>query len=135
MTAAQGDTPNDASSPDDAEARKPWDIVLAIAAIREVEALVRPLGLFTSLTGGVLYKGHSTKDLDIGFALLGGLVCDFPHASLREALESIGWKRLRTAAEIASFRAEKGEVVTNCVATWVTEENRRVDVFCWGCRP
>lgn len=126
------DKANEASGPDDGAARVPWDLVEAVAVIRKVETVARPLGLFTSLTGGVLYKGHSNKDLDIGFALLGGLTRDFPHGALTEALKSLGWKEEASAEKVAQARRDKGETVTNHVAVWLTEDNHRIDVFCFG---
>lgn len=129
------DVPNESSGAEDGIASAPWDIIRAIATVREVESLVRPLGLFTSLTGGVLYKGWSGKDLDIGFALLGGLTREFPHDALAEVLKGIGWKCELDAEALGAIRIAKGEEWTNDVAVWLTPDNRRVDVFCWGGEP
>lgn len=120
-----------ASSPDDGVRREPWDIIRAIAVVREIEPLVRPLGLFTSLTGGVLYKGWSAKDLDIAFGQTNRR--GFPHGGLARVLEGLGWTRLRSAADVTAWRQkrEPDGGSGHHVAVWLTPENRRVDVFAW----
>ncbi len=123
------------SSPDDGEAREPWTLEQGLATARQVEVLVRPLGLFVSLTGGVLYRGHSAKDLDLVIAQLGGLLAGYPHTALDAALGSLGWVKVRTAEQVAEWRRKHDPAgsTRNRVEVWRTPENRRVDVFALRC--
>jgi hypothetical protein len=46
---------------------KTWELVESIALIRELEPLAQSYGYHCALTGGVLFRGYSEKDLDIFF--------------------------------------------------------------------
>jgi hypothetical protein len=119
-------------SPDNDVEREPWELEEARDVILKVETLVRPLGLFTSLTGGVLYRGESAKDLDLIFCQLGGETSSFPFDALREALTSLGWTLYWSVEAIRKYRQASGAPVgctEHHVECWVTEDNQRVDVF------
>ena len=128
----------DCSSPGDVEIHLGWGIDDALETVRRVEGLVRPLGLFTSLTGGVLYKGHSEKDLDLVFAQLSGQSGAFPRAALTRVLEGLGWKMYAPSGRVEAWRLASGypaDCWMHTVECWVTPSSQRVDVFRWEERP
>lgn len=73
------------SAPADDHRLVVWTLDDAIAVIRELEPVASKAGYHLGITGGVLYRGYSKKDLDI--------VC-YPHctevAPRREVMNQLG---------------------------------------------
>lgn len=44
---------------------KQWTLAQAIDFVRQLDKLIRPVGYFAGIAGGVLIRGSSEKDLDV----------------------------------------------------------------------
>ncbi len=66
----------------------PWALEEALPVVRELQALVEPLGYHMGLMGSVLTKGSSSKDLDLII---------YPATTATHTPESIGFVRVALA--------------------------------------
>lgn len=98
-----------------------WTLDTALEFIREIQPVVEELGWHTGLTGGVLQRGVSTKDVDIifypGKTVLGGS----PQAVLIALKNNF---RL-----CAMLRSPYHEDDTKMVFMGIMPDKRRVDLF------
>lgn len=71
--------------------RPVWFLQEGIELVRKVDAISRPFGYTTALSGGVLFHGYSFKDLDIIFYRLKTQEAD-QWSELQKALDKFGFK-------------------------------------------
>lgn len=98
-----------------------FDTIEGIQICRQIEKFVSEVGLHCGLTGSVLYKGSSEKDLD---------VIIYPHQVsnpiskevAKKALAKIGIKPKYRVSTVASCQDKDVEV-------FETESGRRIDIF------
>lgn len=89
---------------------------------------LKELGVGIGLTGSVLHKGASPKDLDlILYPYNASLPVDWD--KVREYLKSQGWKVFLTHEQIRKVWEEKKSTDTKHVEVWWSPDMRRVDVF------
>lgn len=103
-----------------------WTMAQAVHLCQTLDPMLRESGYFCGLTGGVLHKGESRKDLDLCIMPLDGKPWPEPvgRAALFDRLEDLGFERTRN---------EDGEHVapssaTKDVTLW-TFCGKRVDIF------
>jgi hypothetical protein len=94
-----------------------WQLSEAVEVLREVESIITPYGFHCGLTGSVLYKGESNKDLDIIL---------YPHANsytdsdLERVLVALGYKLGgEEPSTITKVRTVKGHKI----------RDKKVDLF------
>lgn len=105
-----------------------WKLEEALDLVRRIEAKVRPIGLFTGLTGSVLYRGESLKDLDVTVSPMDSTQ-PFPREAFDEAMQSLGLKLQLSEPQIKKIWADLGSKDTKHVEVWKTPERKRIDVF------
>jgi hypothetical protein len=110
------------------QAKVRWTLVEGIVIVQEIEEKLRPMGLFTGLTGSVLYKGYSPKDLDITVMPLNATV-PIPLERVHEVLKARGWRIWFTEPQLKVLWGSKGIIDTKFVEVWKTSDDRRVDVM------
>jgi predicted nucleotidyltransferase len=82
----------------------------------------KEIGWHIGLTGSVLYKGHSSKDLDLIFYPRKTQQKD--RQKLCALLELLGWKREKDLTSLSHERLDLKHV-----ELWETAEGNRVDIF------
>lgn len=75
-----------------------WKLPEAVELLRQIEALIKPIKYTSALGGGVLFKGESTKDLDIFIAPYNKT--DVDHEKLIEILKRMGFKQVKTKDQV-----------------------------------
>lgn len=106
-----------------------WQLDEAIAFTRELQNHVFSVGWSVCLHGGVLYRGSSTKDLDLLFFPL----C-LPGADVQQlfkALKDFGMTRMLTCEEVHEGWRKLGSIDTKWVEIW-RYKRKRIDVFMYG---
>ena len=111
----------------------PWDLKHATEFVRFLQEETRPIGWCVALTGSVLFKGSSLKDLDIVI---------FPYSTdkadenaLRQLLQSLGLKMILSQDGVHKIWREMGSTDEKNVSIWtfeshgVNEGTRRIDLF------
>lgn len=107
-----------------------WTLVEGRKLARMLERELAPLGWHVGLTGSVLMKGSSCKDIDL-------LV--YPHKTFDRVmvrvfkkLKSLGWTRRKTTAMMWSYWRKKGSPDSKFVEVYETKDGRRVDlIYVW----
>lgn len=127
LDAAEADCEPDHDTPD-GRAPGPWTLPEALVTVRALERRVRPLGYFTGLTGGVLYRGSSKKDLDVILCPLNASA-EVDHGPAYDAMRSLGWVRTADADRVRRVWRAAGSTDTKHVEVWLTADRRRVDVM------
>jgi hypothetical protein len=67
-----------------------WTLEQGVEFIRKLEPVVESLGYHVGLTGGVLYRGNSTKDLDVIVYISKTTVGGSPNAVLNKLNADFG---------------------------------------------
>lgn len=70
-----------------------WTLAEGVNIIQDLDPLLRKVGIVCALTGSVIFKGESTKDLDIILYPYDDRILAFSPAKLEEVLVSFGFKR------------------------------------------
>lgn len=108
-----------------------WTLDLALELVRDIEPVLAELGWHVAITGGVLFRGYSMKDLDL---------IVFPHAKrtpaptdaellkLRRGLKSAGMTIRNSRRVVQRGERWKASGDTKHVEIW-TGKGRRVDVI------
>lgn len=111
--------------------RSSWTLDEGIEFVRKIETALRPR-YHCALTGGVLFKGESSHDLDI--VIFPDQSQHFDIVEVHRALEKATLE-LRVSREIVvkDWR-RRGIADDKWVEVWVTEDGRRVDVIIPGYR-
>jgi len=109
-----------------------WTLEPALHLVRALNERLTPAGFCCGLTGGVLFRGQSGKDVD----LIVYPRCVSPTVwtaaafqSVHAALGGVGLTLRRTSEEVRRGWREKGSGDTKTVEEWVDGLERRVDVF------
>jgi hypothetical protein len=105
-----------------------WALDEALDLIRELEKQIKPIKYTSAMGGGVIFKGHSKKDLDIFLAPYNKTDKDYD--KLVEILEKMGFTRKKTKDEVHkgfNYGSEKGKEHKH-VEIW-DYHGRRVDFF------
>ncbi len=113
-----------------------WELDEALAFLRRLERHMKPRGFHVALTGGVLRKGRSKKDLDVVLyprtKLSDG---DFSHPAhalvswrdlAADALRDFGLRRTHTAERLQQIWLAKGSADKKHVEVWVRGRGRRM---------
>ena len=104
-----------------------WDLDSALTFIREHEEALRKLGWCLGLTGSILLKGQSKKDLDlILFPANNGKV---DREALYELLEEQGLRLQHTSIVVHQAWQRQGSSDRKHVEVWRTLDGRRIDFF------
>lgn len=105
-----------------------WTLEQGLEILRNLEKNLKPLKYTSTLGGGVLFKGFSTKDLDIFIAPYNKT--DVNHDSLIKILEGLGFIRKKTKEEVhKGFEyAGDSEKIHKHVEIW-DFNGKRVDFF------
>jgi hypothetical protein len=102
-----------------------WDIFSAMAFIKDLRTALLDVGYCVGLTGSVLYKLSSEKDLDVIIYPHGTL----PKGNLEGALRLAGMKRTMTKDEVQRmWLRDYGSTDTKHVEIWEVA-GKRVDLF------
>lgn len=98
-----------------------WDLMEGVELVRKLNIISLPLGFAMALTGGVLFKGYSKKDLDIvGYPLKSVTT---PYEPLVNSIAAIiGCKHVY----IATKDRKSDE---KCVFVMRQKDGRRVELF------
>lgn len=96
------DVPSTETQTDDKryERRHPWYLDEARVLVRQLQAVVWPLGYHIALGGGVLTHGYSDKDLDLYVLPLGRFECESSYVVAKALLQFFGSKTTPTAADL-----------------------------------
>ena len=106
-----------------------WTLEQALEVVRKLDPLTRRIGCFTGLTGSVLHKGRSEKDLDITVIPLDASKPIDLWGICFALKDGMGWKRTHSEADIKKIWADKGSTDIKHVEVWRTPEGRRVDIM------
>ncbi len=106
---------------------KSWTLEEGLELIRQLHPSVQQAGYYLGLTGSVLFKGQSEKDLDI-IAYPKSKPDGNPEA-LRTALREQGLYIWLDSDFIRERWREKGSNDTKHVEAWKTENGKRIDLF------
>ncbi len=107
--------------------RKDWPLEEGLTLVQELSGPLLEKGWAIGLTGSVLLKCHSDKDLDImvyPMSTTGTHTAEDVHVVLIKA----GLKLVRTSEEVQAYWREKGSLDEKHVEAWGFR-GRRVDVF------
>ncbi len=101
-----------------------WTLELAVKLVKKLEPELSNSGYHCALTGSVLYKGSSEKDLDIVI---------YPHdvdkqsiwdrTSIKDFLKTFFKSEIKTCGGASQIRDDKH------VAWLITPDGRRIDFF------
>jgi len=104
-----------------------WNLDQAISTVKKIEEILSPVGFHAGLTGSVLIKDKSDKDID---------VIVYPHCSgnsditqAYKALRDAGFTRKVSRAKVAHFWEKAGSKDSKHVEVWNTEDDKRIDIF------
>lgn len=104
-----------------------WTLSDALALARELWSPLMDRGWHVGITGSVMYRGSSSKDLDL--IAYPRCTTTSKRARLTAYLRSIGW-RLRSPASVTrEVWRERGGTDEKHVEVWQTPDGRRVDVM------
>jgi hypothetical protein len=98
-----------------------WSLAEAITFIKLLYEFIRPLGFGVALTGGVLMKSHSKKDLDLIIYPLKKISSDYN--KLLESLPTFGLTFVRLPNNNLGFQDDGKNV-----QIW-KYNNKRIDLF------
>jgi hypothetical protein len=117
---------------------KSWTLAEGIEEARrlEVQLRVRSLALGVALTGSVLHKGSSPKDLDL-IVYPHNASDPYPWNEVARCLrEDMGYRLMMCFSNILEIRRKKGIRCddTKHVDAWYSKDLRRVDVFQLGAK-
>lgn len=107
-----------------------WTLEQGLEVLRRINPLVRPHGYYTALTGGVLFKGESDKDLDIVLLPMGAQLS----WDMRAAIDAIN-QTLEPELALLAHGGALGEVgceTERVVLVFFAPGNKRVDLFLPG---
>jgi hypothetical protein len=135
MLIRRGFEPGTEDHPDgpyDVLKRKPspplWVLEEVQGLLRRAEPSFTQAGYAVGLTGSVLLKGLSHKDLDLLFYPLDA--GEVSKKALEKVLaEGLGWKRVFEHHQVARLWLRFGSRDTKYVETWQDQLKRRIDVF------
>ncbi len=102
-----------------------WTLEQGLELIRSIEPKLREIDWYSGLTGGVLYKGESSKDLDIIVSPLS--YSKKTMQDVRQVLLTNGLKMKVEMGLVMEYHGNKNRVE---VYTYV---DKRVDVFFMTC--
>lgn len=104
-----------------------WTLDEAVELVRDIWDECAAAGWHLAITGGVLYRGESDKDLDL---------VAYPHNSedadiddLYDCLCLLGWRLRSQAQTTATYWRKSGSTDCKHVEVWRTVDGRRVDVI------
>ena len=106
-----------------------WTLADALLFLREVQAVVEPLGFHTGILGSVVLKGSSKNDLDI--VIYPALVPDeykVSNSNVAVALVGMGMQQRYTAAQVHAAWRKQGSSDTKDVEKW-EYRGKIVDIF------
>lgn len=116
--------------------KTPWHVRDAIPLIQNLWNVLGQLNLFCALTGSVLYKGQSDKDLDIIIYPKDKSSTTFDIRDAEKLLEANGWTKqewqLVNVPSLGPDDMAYDDVPF--IQVWLTPDNKRVDLF-WLTRP
>lgn len=104
-----------------------WALDEALELIRKLEPGLRDAGWALGLTGSVLTRGESDKDLDLVVYPLNST--EVSKAKLITALGAYGWTRRSSVSATHRTWRHIGSEDCKQVEVWRTGDGRRVDVF------
>lgn len=105
-----------------------WTREDALCFLARSRETVEGAGLHLGLTGSLLYKDASTKDMDL-IVYPRKTTAEISLKKARECLVKIGMKQLRTREQVAKSRVNvEGELDLKHVEVWEYEKSR-IDVF------
>lgn len=109
---------------------RPWTLEEAVTFIRALEEPLRLAGWGIGLTGSVLFRGSSSKDLDIIVYPLTSNANREPE-DVYEVLKAYPRRmtRLRTKEQLHEIWREKGSDDEKHVESWTIDHVLRVDIF------
>lgn len=104
-----------------------WTLQEAIEFIRKLDPMLRLVGYTTALTGSILYRGFSHKDLDI---MVYPLSSKHPNPEgVKLEFERIGMTMLKDILVTQASWAARGSDDKKCVEIWADDRGRRIDIF------
>lgn len=103
-----------------------WALTEAAAFCAKLDRFMQPTGFAIGLTGSVLTKGRSRKDLDLIVYPMHSQYVDLKF--LHEQLRAFGLKSQLSAAEVRKLWLAKGSIDTKHVEVW-RHGTRRIDIF------
>ncbi len=106
----------------------PWTLEEALALVRRLEPMLSAAGWHSGLTGSVLMRGSSAKDVDLIVYPRDSRAASADPESARAVLRVAGMRRDFTADQIRTLWRERGSKDVKDVEMW-KDGGRRVDVF------
>jgi hypothetical protein len=106
-----------------------WTLADGLLLLREIQAVVEPLGFHTGILGSVALKGSSKNDLDI--VIYPTLVPNGREVHKGEvvvALVGLGMQQHYTVAQVHAAWRKQGSIDTKHVEKW-EYRGKPVDVF------
>lgn len=106
-----------------------WSLEEALALVRELEETVSVFGWHVGLTGGVLKRGYSEKDVDIiAYPHKRGLFPKFDIDNLYTGLRLLGFQRTHSRKRVKRGWALAGSKDRKWVEIWA-RKGRRMDLM------
>lgn len=105
-----------------------WTLEEGQALVAALWEPMKEMGLYVGMTGSTLWRGWSTKDLDI-ILYPSSTAKPVDPERVRAYLRTLGWRVLLTTEQIQKIWREKGSDDSKHVESWLTKERRRVDLF------
>lgn len=107
-----------------------WTLEEAVPLLKELREVTTKVGFAVALAGSILYRGTSTKDLDI---VVFPLRVEDPQAeldltALKEALEEFGLCPVLSREAVTQGWRKQGSLDTKHVEVW-QYQGRRVDLL------
>ena len=99
-----------------------WTLNEGIAEAQLLDPLLRPHNAFVALTGGVLHRGSSTKDLDLVIIPLKNRLTLRQYIKISKIL-SKRYNKLHHVVNTAKYGDDK------YVEVYYTHDKKRIDVF------
>lgn len=99
-----------------------WDMIGATKFIQALETQIWPQGYHCGLTGGVLYKGYSAKDLD---------VIIYPHTKGQglNKKDLFSFITKWSQAEVANSCESISQIRDGKDVRWLEISGKRIDLF------
>ena len=110
-----------------ATAKSVWALDDALILARALWSPLQERGWHVGITGSVMYRGYSDKDLDI-IAYPRNTETSKPE-KLTAYLRSLGWRRRSTAEATREVWRERGITDAKSVEVWALPDGRRVDLM------
>ena len=111
-----------------------WSMEQAIDLVKKLDPAIRLVGFTVGITGGVIIKGYSDKDLDLIIYPMN--VTEYSTSAVKKVfIEQFKWKLkfpthiLLKSWEDRKIQPNNGGTDFKHVEVWETEDHKRIDIM------